>query len=102
MIIFEYEHNTDLIVVWIQYGHCNRNVHCNITEEVGKDIIPVFIKAAVLHYVGIYLLIQRKYQIKYDVDAARNNWSEDGPCYNTKKCPSLYGTDFEYFFVNVC
>ena len=58
LVMFQYQQNIKLFYVWIQCEYFIKNVHCEITEEVGKVIILVFIKSVLFQHVGILLIIQ--------------------------------------------
>ena len=68
MVQFESENNTELISVWNKCDSCKKHAHFNIIEAAGKDIIPVFIKAVVLHNVVVLWLIQTKKKIYFYVN----------------------------------
>ena len=61
---------SELSDVFVQCKNCNRNLHFKITEEVGKYIIPVFIKAIVFQHVGLSWLIWSKEKIGFDFNEA--------------------------------
>ena len=68
MVQYGYEDNIDLMGVWMQCTSCSRNVHCNISDSVGKDTIPVFLKYVLFYRCGISWLIQTKEKIYFDDD----------------------------------
>ena len=83
--------------VWIICSSCKRHFYWSISEEVGKNIIPVVIKDVDLQNVGILRSIQNKEKNDLNVDGACSHWYKYGPWYNKKTRHNFYGRVFEVF-----
>ena len=97
MVKYQFEY-VEVIVVWIQYTNCHKNVPCMISETVSIYIVQFFIKASVFHHVGLSWMIQTNYQIYYSVHEPFPCWCTGGPWYN-KTIVQLCWPFFEEFFV---
>ena len=80
--------------MWIHFESCKIHVHGKISKSVGKDIIPVFIKAVLFHNIGLSCLIQSKEQIYFYLEKTCPHWSKYGTWYNTTIHHSLHGHVF--------
>ena len=68
---------------WIHFSCCKKVVHCQIYEVkqsnfTRKKILPVFIKAIVLHHVGLSWMIATNDQHYFAMDEHYEEWCTGG------------------------
>ena len=70
MVVFDYEQDVTSIKNIGFLTKCvnsERDINFYMTNKEVKSIIPIFIKIVLFQHVGLYWLIQSKYQIEYDL-----------------------------------
>ena len=68
--------------MWIHCTHCNIIVTCQLYETVMVQILPVFIKAFVLHHVGLSCMIETKEKYYFSIDDHYTIWFTGGIWFN--------------------
>ena len=89
-------------IVSLKCINCKKETGLN-TETgfnwVYDDIITQFVINAMLHHVGMSLVIISKKEMDYDnfTNSTKLEWFDTGPWYNTNICSKLHVITFEDF-----
>ena len=92
----------DLDTLSIKFINCKRKIGLNSETSftwVYDEIVTKFVLSAMLHHVGMPLIISSNREMEYEINTKSNHldWLNKGPWYNRNICSKLNGSRFEDF-----
>ena len=90
-----------LEAIAIRCINCKKETGLYLGTSTLEEMITKFVLNAILHHVGLSLIICSNEEMKYEIDERNNpNWFDKGPWYNTAIYSRLHGSLFEYFITH--